>query len=243
LNKDNQPFQLQVDSVAHYISNVGILGGGPFLFRGHTEVTPAPSPKIWRDSTAGKRDFLETCERDLLSEFKRHARPFVDRLPADDWEWLALAQHHGLPTRLLDWTLNPLVALWFACDRERTDGQVWISPTPRPSIHSDDPFLGTEVVLVLPPHIHPRIAAQASCFTLQPGSEPTAGNRISARLDIPRELKTEIREGLARLGIAEPVLFPGLDSIGGRLKAKFDRQSTDFDGWVAKMHSVPRETE
>ena len=96
----------------------------PFAFRGHPALKGDLSSGLLR-LAAGRPD-VERLELHLLRNFRKYA---YGQAGGDSvWQWLALGQHRGLPTRLLDWTYSPLVALHFATadlNRMDQDGEVW----------------------------------------------------------------------------------------------------------------------
>ena len=94
----------------------------PYIYRGLSKFDYQLKTSLIR-----LKDPYEELEFHLLRNFKKYSfRPDINN--KSDWEWLALAQHHGLPTRLLDWTYSPYVALHFATaeiEKYHRDGVIW----------------------------------------------------------------------------------------------------------------------
>lgn len=131
------------------------VGDEAIWFRGHSRSSYKLLPSIARSAKALEREAL------LSKRFKQNAYPFRQVPPQNEWEWLFLMQHFGVPTRLLDWTESPLVALYFAVNDSNPknlnhDGDIWALlpakynyeiPRLRPNVPIDIPCFGVDTDL------------------------------------------------------------------------------------------------
>jgi len=180
-------------------------------------------------------------ENRILRIFKRKAHQFLAAPPDlnDDFQWLALMQHHGAPTRLIDFSWSPYVAAFFALERTLADGVVWaMNPGRVDSSRADRPT-----------RMDPRVPGNFSRYFLKGkhrfiwmGEPHTMNRRLIAQsgtfavpsvLDVPLEeilsnsdqesilakivLANSVREvgmrELYRMNITYATLFPDLDGL------------------------------
>jgi len=170
-------------------------------------------------------DSYSNVENRILKTFKERALPFITTRPNNNWEWLALAQHHGLPTRLLDWTRNPLVAAYFSVKKASNEPCIIyvLNQEKQMLVNIDndkEPLnLTGEPVRYIPSHVTERIIVQNGLFTFHPGhpSQAFESEHIEKIL-IPADARKRLKRDLYRYGVHEASLFPGLDGLASHVK-------------------------
>lgn len=190
------------------------------IFRGVQDASYTLIPSIGRHTFAGDPNLART-ERRLFRLFKEAALPYLSFAPRNDWEWLAVAQHHGIPTRLLDWTTSPLVAAYFAVEQPHDNDSLIYIYTGRETVDTEsagDPLQVKQVRRFRPPHISLRVIAQGSIFTIHPlPREPFDDDKSLGVLRIRQAARRDFKRALFKCGIKRGTLFPGLDGVAADL--------------------------
>ncbi len=195
-----------------------------YVYRGECSTEFALKPKVGRAIFAKGVD-PEDYEKTTLHEFRRRCSPYLKTLPSSEIEWMALAQHHGMATRLLDWSENPMVAAFFACGNGLTDRDAVIHALPTDCmIYADEneaPFKISKVMLYEPNHISPRIAAQRGLFSVHPAPNTTFFVKHMEKWVIRKSAIIELAVTLDGFGFNQETMFPGLDGIAQRLNLDY----------------------
>jgi hypothetical protein len=212
-----------------------------FLFRGQSTDEPL-IPRIARLKPKNKKGNLPKIESLMMAEFERQRLPFTQFEPKNDWDSLALAQHHGLPTRLLDWSCSALTALWFCIKNpprknqqgQKLDGVVWLLKTKIEDFiefpAAENPYSQKRTRIFRPRSVSMRILAQSGLFTCHKRME--AGNFIPLELNkeykkrlikivIPADGFGELRDQLYACGVSNVSLFPDLDGLARHLQFRY----------------------
>lgn len=193
-------------------------------------------PNICRD---GEPDALLENERALLALFKKEAPRCLQVVPDSDLEWLVVAQHHGLKTRLLDWTFNPYVALWFALEKaadiDDSRPEVWVmNPLKEDVIEKPNhtrPFSGARSKVFKSNFNIPRLKEQEGCFVLFKHIEESRHGFVAiekntqlrkrvARVRIQIHVVEKILGQLEARGYTKSRLYPNIDEVASRVQEK-----------------------
>ena len=210
-------FSKLLDELNQFKSNQNII------FRGQSNQDWKLLPKIGRTEFSNKiRDAKD--EISILDAWKRYAVHYMQKVPKDDWDWLALAQHYGLATRLLDWTKNPLNAIFFAIDHPdiNLNPAIFTIHMNNDEILKSDssPFSIKHLGFIFPRGLSGRIIQQRSLFSVSKNPKEPLDDILNDRLykfEIDGNAVPEIEENLEFYGINKFSIFQDLDSMSDYL--------------------------
>jgi FRG domain len=123
----------RIETLRQYMERIeGLMAAddGPLWYRGAGTSSRALVPSLYRHPTVTKPRELMALEAKILQRFRERSIPYQPTRVEEEWDMLFLMQHFGVPTRLLDWTENPNIGLFFALTGAKVDHATGLSAEP-----------------------------------------------------------------------------------------------------------------
>lgn len=242
-----------------FLTSIGAFASS-VIYRGHGNASWKLTPGLYRREAhlfgAPKADCYLMAEQRMIDTFFDRAQLLLPSLARNACVDRVIAQHYSVPTQLLDWTIDPFIALYFAVENTAaSDDCALIFTSPMRRIVDRDqvkfPYFGP-ITILIPPVIDERVRSQKSVFTIQSygdaedftpledrplkisqpgsGSDPEDQVSVIGKVIIPGDKKQQLKSQLMSIGIDPSLVYPGLQGIGARINAIANISNYGGDG-------------
>ena len=226
-----------ISKLVEYVDILNDISYGAF-YRGMSNENYMLKSSLGRLYEKNKdKAYILSREKDEFRIFRSYVQQYGNYLAFTNLDLLALAQHYGMPTRLLDWTINPLVALYFAVKQDQHDNNAIVYILNTKSFVDDnfaiDDMLGSDKIAFNKPgetlggnfkcylakYLSPRISAQHGIFTIHADPfEEIGSEAILKKIKISRDKCKSIYIDLYKIGVHEKSVFEDVSGLANWLK-------------------------
>lgn len=228
---------VEIESISDFLKFLEKVDpiAGNFIYRGQSNSSWRLIPGLERLRSKTRGGFicnnLHALEKSVLESFENLAFNYKNT-NGEILDLISLGQHYGLPTRFLDWTSNPLIALYFSVKKESgANGSVWmlnVNEKFKKTLSSSFDLSTTEFYIHSPKSLGERILNQSSIFTVHPIIDGKFVDLIGylpseflLKIEIKHNIFAKIRYELSRLGIHDMHIYPDLSGVSSFLTKKF----------------------